>query len=117
MDSGSEKLRPVLLRCINPKQILILSEISKKSGETATTLLIRLSLEHSLPLSTLKLNMKKLISLGLVLQENSKPVTLTGAGLLLLNMTTQSSQKDKAAACKTVNPGSNPGSEIKRRRK
>jgi|SRR3989338_273412 len=85
MESGSEKLRTVLIRCINPKQILILSEISKKTGETSTALLSRLSRENSLPLSTMKLNMKKLTFLGLVLRENSKPVKLTDSGLLVLN--------------------------------
>lgn len=115
MESGSEKLRPLLLRCINQKQILILSEISGKSGETATTLLIRLSRERSLPLSTLKLNLRKLTSLGLILQNNSKPVTLSDSGSLVLKIA-QSSLTDKTAVCKTVNPGSNPGSGIHRRR-
>lgn len=86
MEVGSEKLRPLLLRCLNQKQILILNEISKNSGETATGLLIRLSIERSLPLSTLKLNLKILKDLGLVLQENSKPVKLTPSGMLVLKI-------------------------------
>ena len=94
MESGSEKLRPLLLRCVNQKQILILSEISGKSGETATTLLTRLSKERSLPLSTLKLNLKKLISLGLVLQNDSKPAALSGSGLFILKIAQDSLKND-----------------------
>ena len=86
MELGSEKLRPVLLRCVNQKQVLILKEISKNTGETATTLLARLSKESSLPLSTLKLNLQKLKSLGLVLHEDSKPVRLTPSGKLVLKV-------------------------------
>lgn len=86
MEFGSEKLRPVLLRCLNQKQILILREISKSTGETATTLLSRLSKESSLPLSTLKLNLKKLKTLDLVLHEDSKPIRLTPSGKLILRV-------------------------------
>lgn len=127
MDCDSEKLRPVLRRCINPKRILILEEISKSNGETATALLIRLSKESPLPLSTLKLNFRKLKDLGLVPQENFKPVKLTHTGLLVLKiLNSQSSLNGKAVACKTANPGSKtecersspadlPGSEIRKR--
>ncbi len=111
MEFGGEKLGPVLLKALNRHQRLILREIPE-CGETATSLLTRLSRQHSLPLSTLKLNMRKLISLGLVLQEKSKPVVLTPTGALILSIS-QNSLTDKATVCKTANPGSSPGSETR----
>ena len=80
-----------------------------------------------MPLSTLKLNAKLLKELDLVSCENSKPLRLTAAGILVLKIidSAQSSLKVagrsqgksgrfKAAVCKTVDPGSSPGSGTKR---
>ncbi|KHO47427.1 MAG: hypothetical protein QT00_C0002G0079 [archaeon GW2011_AR5] len=90
MESGGEKLGPFLLKALSCHQLLILREISKTRGETSTALLTRISREKSIPLSTLKLNFKKLKSSGAVTHENSRPVRLNKTGMLILRILEES---------------------------
>lgn len=64
--SERENLKKLLVKAINPKQILILSQIENNRFENITSLLKIISTNHKIPLSTLKLNAKLLKELGLI---------------------------------------------------
>ncbi len=111
---GSEKLRPVLLRALNKNQLLILSEINENENETITNLLKRISKKQKIPLSTLKLNARILKNLGLIdfgANSHAQAAEITELGQDIFSIISQSSLTGKTTVCKTVNPGSNPGSE------
>lgn len=91
MELGGEKLGPILLKALSCHQRLILREISKRTGETSTALLIRMSRDKSIPLSTLKLNFRKIRHMGLVAHEDSRPVRLSKTGMLVLKILEESS--------------------------
>jgi hypothetical protein len=62
---GVEDLRRLLLRTLNDNQLLILSRVAANE-RPLTGLLINLSLETGVPLSTLKLNARILRELNLI---------------------------------------------------
>ena len=62
---GVEDLRRLILRTLNDNQLLILSRVAT-SNRPLTGLLIRLSQETGIPLSTLKLNARILRDLHLI---------------------------------------------------
>ena len=62
---GVEDLRRLLLRTLNDNQLLILSRVST-NNRPLTGLLINLSQETGVPLSTLKLNARILRELNLI---------------------------------------------------
>ncbi len=63
--SGVEDLRRLLLRTLNDNQLLILSRVAA-TNRPLTGLLISLSRETGIPLSTLKLNARILRELNLI---------------------------------------------------
>jgi hypothetical protein len=69
----------LLSRALNKNQILILSEVSS-SSQTITSLLKRLSKNHGISLSTLKLNAGILRELELLEFGNCHDAKLTGLG-------------------------------------
>ncbi len=82
-------LRNIVLKALNRNQILLLSKINENSENTITSLLIKLSKELNIPLSTLKFNAKILKSLNLIeFKQNDKDriVCLSKAGKLILNI-------------------------------
>src|SRR5512137_2615972 len=62
---GVEDLRRLLLRTLNDNQLLILSRVAS-NNRPLTGLLMRLSEETGIPLSTLKLNARILRELNLI---------------------------------------------------
>ena len=65
-------------RALNENQLLILSAVDSNGQETLYALLKRLSREHGVALSTLKLNARIVRDLGLI--SYAGVVHLTGAG-------------------------------------
>jgi len=63
--SGVDDLRNLILRTLNDNQLLVLNAVAGNS-QSLTSLLKQLSSEHSIPLSTLKLNARILRELGLI---------------------------------------------------
>lgn len=76
-------LRLVVLRSLNDKQLLILSNADGNSS--ITSLLSWLSERDGIPISTLKLNAKILKGLGLI-DYNGAPARVTSLGKLILSM-------------------------------
>ena len=58
-------MRRLLARALNKNQLLILSEVNRRS-DSISSLLIGMSDKHGIPLSSLKLNSKILRELGLI---------------------------------------------------
>lgn len=84
--SDLSSLKEILLKALTKKQILLLNEIKRNSTKTITTLVTRLSKNTKIPLSTLKLNARKLKILELIEYANSNPVELTNSGRLVLTL-------------------------------
>ena len=63
--SGVDDLRNLILRILNDNQLLVLNAIAERQ-QSLTSLLNRLSKEYEIPLSTLKLNARKLRELNLI---------------------------------------------------
>lgn len=78
-------LTGILLASLNKKQLLILSEIAISTA-TISAIIDAISLEQSIPESTLKSNVKRLRELGLVSCGDGQPARLTGAGELVLRI-------------------------------
>ncbi len=83
--SGADRqnLKAVLLRALNPNQVLILSNVGRFGN--ITYLLSRLSEKSGIPLSTLKMNAKILRSLGLI-DYKIAYAEITPTGLLVLKI-------------------------------
>lgn len=80
---GGYSLAFLVLRTLSEKQILILSRIGPNRNEGITSILRSLSAVSLIPLSTLKLNARKLRDLGLIdfsCGESLRPAVLTGPG-------------------------------------
>ncbi|MBI3413628.1 MAG: hypothetical protein HY051_06165 [Candidatus Aenigmarchaeota archaeon] len=80
-----ETIKKLLARALNKNQMLVLSEIHKNCGKSITSILLSLSRNEELPLSTLKLNSKVLKELGLVrsdLKKSLPKVSETGEWVL-----------------------------------
>ena len=87
--SSARVFRILLLQEFNRNKLLILTESSKHNGSTITSTLKQLSLEHDIPLSTLKRNALRLRHLGLVdfgttSERRDLAITRTGTELLQL---------------------------------
>ncbi len=89
-DTGA--LRRVLLRALNPNQLLILSQIETNGNQTITGLLNCVSTTRKIPLSTLKLNARILHELNLIdFEDNGHNRTprLTNEGRTVLQITSE----------------------------
>ena len=93
--------------------MLILEEISRSRNENITQILIRISKEKNISLSTLKLNARILKDLELINFVNGRPVILTSLGSTVLSIISRSSSIGRAVGCKPTDPGSSLGSEIR----
>lgn len=79
-------LKRLLKKTLNEKQLILLNKISDNKEMTLSSLLRNVSLESQIPLSTLKLNSKKLKELDIIDYGNCKKIELTESGLLVLNV-------------------------------
>ncbi len=79
-------LKHLLRHALNKKQILILQAVSSSPPQNITRLLQRLSEEKGIPLSTLKTHTRMLRDLGLIEYSYRRPVRLTRAGVLVLEI-------------------------------
>ncbi len=84
-DRQRKSLRPVLRRALNDNQILLLNAIKHNSFPSVSSLLNHVSSSHGVPLSTLRLNVRVMLELGLA-EVNSSHAELTGLGRLVLEM-------------------------------
>ena len=103
-------------RALNRNQRLILSEIKQSQNESITNLLKRISKEHKIPLSTLKLNARILRDLGLIdfgTNSDFRSAKLTEEGAEVLALISRDSLTGRTAGCNPADPGSNlgPGTE------
>ena len=103
-------------RALNRNQRLILNSINETKNESITSLLKRISKEHKIPLSTLKLNARILRGLGLIdfgTNSDFKHAKLTKEGVEVLEIISRDSLTGKTAGCNPAVPGSNlgPGTE------
>ncbi len=78
-------LKPVILRSISKNQILILSHACSKSFSSVTKILVDLSEESGIPLSTLKLKARELREMKLLEYGDSK-VKVTELGKFVLKI-------------------------------
>lgn len=76
----------MLIKTLNNTQLIILKKISENKESTLSSILRTTSEENKIPLSTLKLNSKKLKELEIIEYRNYKRVELTDSGLLVLNI-------------------------------
>ena len=79
-------LKKILTKTLNGNQLLLLNKIAENRESTISSLLRILSKENRIPLSTLKLNSKKLRDLGLIDCGDSKKVKLTDSGILVMEI-------------------------------
>jgi len=79
-------LRQLLRRSLNEKQVLLLREISEHPPVNVTRLLAEVSAKHNLPISTLKGHVWALRDLGLVVYAPRRPIRLTPAGWLVMEI-------------------------------
>jgi hypothetical protein len=82
-------LTKLLLSSINEKQVIILSRLYYNRNEGITSVLRSLSISEEIPLSTLKLNARKLREFGLIAFSGGgslRPATLTKSGSTILSI-------------------------------
>ena len=79
-------LKKLLIKYINSTQLILLNKISENKESTLSSLLMAVSKENKIPLSTLKLNSKKLKELEIIDYGNYKKVELNDSGLLVLEI-------------------------------
>ncbi len=78
-------MRMLLRRALNRNQILILNEMENNS-ETITGTLNRISRQHGISLSTLKLNAKILRNIGMISYSEFQTAELTDFGKTIIKM-------------------------------
>ena len=64
-EGGVDDLRRLILRTLNDNQVLVLKAVAERR-QSLTSLLRQLSMDHGVPLSTLKLNARILRELNLI---------------------------------------------------
>lgn len=77
----AESLRTLVRRALNRNQLLILQAVDSGNKETCYALLKRLSAEHGIASSTLKLNARILRELGLISYGGAVRLTAAGAAV------------------------------------
>lgn len=113
---ASEGLGLLLLRALNKNQLLILNELSKSNGESITQILCRISKSRKLAVSTLRLNARILLGLGLIEFGNNshfRLAELTEFGKIVFSLLSRHSLTSRAVGCNPTDAGANPVAETR----